>query len=37
MPEPARFDQPAAQWRGRLLVLVGKVVFADRAADLLEH
>jgi len=37
VPEPAGFDETAAQ-RGRgLLVLAGDIVFADRLADLLEH
>jgi hypothetical protein len=37
MPEPRRLDEAAAQWRRRLLVLAGEIVFADRPADLLEH
>ena len=37
MPEPGRLDHAAAQWCRRLLVLAGEIVFADRAADLLEH
>src|SRR5277367_1065957 len=35
-PEPGRLDEAAAQRGGRLLVLAGKIVFADRAADMLE-
>ena len=37
MPEPRPLDETAAQWRRGLLILAGKVVFADRAADLLKH
>ena len=36
-PEPGRLDEAAAQRGGRLLVLAGEIVFADRAADMLEH
>jgi hypothetical protein len=36
-PEPGRLDETAAQRGGRLLVLAGEIVFADRAADMLEH
>jgi hypothetical protein len=36
-PEPGRLDEAAAQWGGCLLVLAGEIVFADRAADMLEH
>ena len=34
--EPNRLDHTAALRRGGLLVLAGKIVFAERAADLLE-
>ena len=37
MPEPRRLDEAAAQWRRGLLVLAGEIVFAQCAADLLEH
>jgi hypothetical protein len=37
VPEPGRFDQAAAQWRGGLLVLAGEIVFADHMAEVLEH
>jgi len=32
-----RLDEAAAQRRRRLLVLAGEIVFADRAADVVEH
>jgi hypothetical protein len=35
--QPRRLDHAAALWCGGLLVLAGKIVIADRPADLLEH
>ena len=35
--EPRRLDHAAAQWRRRLPVLAGKIVFAERAAKLCQH
>jgi len=35
--EPSRLDHAAALRRRHLLVLAGEIVFADRAAELLEH
>src|SRR5271163_401369 len=37
IPEPRRLDHAAALRCRGLLVLAGEIVFADRAADLLEH
>ena len=37
MFEPRPLNEAAAQWRRGLLVLAGEIIFADRAADLLEH
>src|ERR1700736_1938967 len=36
-PEPRRFDHAAALRCRHLLVLAGEIIFADRAADLLDH
>src|SRR6516165_2315755 len=35
--EPFRLDQTTAQRGGRLLILAGEIVFADRAPDAVEH
>ena len=37
IPEPQGLDHAAALRRRRLLVLAGKIVFADRAAQLCQH
>ena len=37
IPEPRGFDHAAAQWRRRLLVPAGKIVFPQSAAELCQH
>ena len=37
IPKPRRLDHAAALWCRHLLVLAGEIVFAQGAADLLEH
>jgi hypothetical protein len=36
-PEPHRLDHAPALWRGHLPVLAGEIIFAERAANLLDH